>query len=122
MIVPNGLITGVRVIPTGCGATASRSSRATPRALRASVQEVVGAVAGAGEPWDAPARIVCRPLADGLTRVIAVVEVGAGREAAREDWLSRGVAARRGAPLGRSAARRGGGRAEPPAPPSATPG
>ena len=50
MIVPNGSISGIRVIPAAAGACASRCSRADPETVEAMVHEIGGAVAGAGGP------------------------------------------------------------------------
>jgi small-conductance mechanosensitive channel len=95
-IVPNGQITAVRLIPGGRRRYRLEMLTRDPDALQAIVGEVAGAVAGAGGPWDASPRIVCRDLEGDLVRVIAIVEVAAEREGAAEAWLPQAIAARAG--------------------------
>jgi small conductance mechanosensitive channel len=96
MIVPNGSITGIRVIPTGRRRVRLEMLTADPEALEAMVHQLGGAVAGAGGPWDGPPRVVARPADGGLTRLIAVVEVDPTREGAAADWLADALAERAG--------------------------
>jgi small-conductance mechanosensitive channel len=96
MIVPNGQITAVRLIPAGRRRYRLEMLTRDPDALQAIVREVAGSVAGAGGPWDGVPRMVCRDLDSDLVRVIAIVEVAAEREGAAEAWLPQAVAARAG--------------------------
>jgi small-conductance mechanosensitive channel len=96
MIVPNGQITAVRVIPDGRRRYRLEMLTRDPDALRAIIRELAGSLAGAGGPWDAAPRIVVRDVDDGLVRVIAVIEVTPDRQTAAESWLPGAVAARAG--------------------------
>jgi small-conductance mechanosensitive channel len=96
MIVPNGAISGVRVIPDGRRGVRIEALTRDPDALEAAVHELAGALAGAGGPWDAPARVVRRDAEDGLTRLIAVVELDPSRGGAPDAWLADALAQRAG--------------------------
>jgi small-conductance mechanosensitive channel len=96
IIVPNGQVIGVRVIPDGRRRVRLELLSREPEAVRAVIHEVAGALAGAGGPWDGPPRVVLRPTAGELTRVIAIVEVDPEREDAAASWLADAVAARAG--------------------------
>jgi small-conductance mechanosensitive channel len=96
MIVPNGSITGTRVIPTGRRRVRLEMLTTDGDALEAMVHEIAGAVAGAGGPWDGPPRVVARPAAGGLTRLIAIVEIDPTLEGAAEIWLGDALSARAG--------------------------
>lgn len=93
MIVPNGQITGMRIIPDGRRQIRLEMLTRDPDALQAAVAAIAGSVAGAGGPWDGPARIVVRPGEDGLSRVVAIVEVDPARDGAADSWLADAVAA-----------------------------
>jgi small-conductance mechanosensitive channel len=96
MIVPNGQITGVRIIPNGRRQVRLEMLTREPDAIQALVHEVAGSVAGAGGPWDGPPRVVVRPAESGLARVIVALEVEAAREGAADAWLVDALAARGG--------------------------
>jgi small-conductance mechanosensitive channel len=96
MIVPNGQISGVRVIPDGRRRVRVEVLTRDPDAVQALVHEVAGSVAGAGGPWDGPPRVVVRPAEGGLTRVIVVLDVEAARDGAADAWLADALAARAG--------------------------
>jgi small-conductance mechanosensitive channel len=96
MIIPNGQITGTRVIPDGRRRVRLELLTADPEAVEAVVQEVAGAVAGAGGPWDGPPRVVTRATDGELTRLIVILEVDPVREGAPEAWLAGALAARAG--------------------------
>ncbi|MGD9694847.1 MAG: mechanosensitive ion channel family protein [Thermoleophilia bacterium] len=96
MIVPNGQITAVRVIPAGRRRFRLELLTRDPDAVEGIVHEVGGVVAGAGGPWDGPPRVVRRAGANDLTRLIAVVEVDVARDADASAWLADAVAARAG--------------------------
>ncbi len=96
MIVPNGQITGIRIIPNGRRQVRLEMLTRDPDAVQAMVHEIAGSVAGAGGPWDGPPRVVVRPAEGGLARVIAVLEVEPAREGAADAWLVDALAARAG--------------------------
>jgi small-conductance mechanosensitive channel len=96
MIVPNGQITGIRVIPNGRRQVRLEMLTGDPDAVQAMVHEVAGSVAGAGGPWDGPPRVVVRPAEGGLARVIVTLEVEPAREGAADAWLVDALAARAG--------------------------
>jgi small-conductance mechanosensitive channel len=96
MIVPNGQITGVRIIPNGRRQVRLEMLTREPDAIQTLVHEVAGSVAGAGGPWDGPPRVVVRPAESGLARVIVALEVEAAREGAADAWLVDALAARGG--------------------------
>ena len=96
MIIPNGQITGIRVIPDGRRRVRLELLTAEPEAVEAVVHEIGGAVAGAGGPWDGPPRVVARSTDGQLTRLIVIVEVDPVREGAPEAWLAGALAARAG--------------------------
>ncbi len=96
MVVPNGQITGLRVIPGGLRRLRLELLTRDPEAVEALVHEVAGTLAGAGGPWDGPPRVVVRPGDDGVTRVIAVLDVNAARAGASDAWLADALAARAG--------------------------
>ena len=96
MIVPNGQITGIRVIPDGSRQVRLEMLTRDPDAVEAMVSEIAGSVVGAGGPWDGPPRVVVRPAEGGLARVIAVLEVEPAREGAADAWLVDALEARAG--------------------------
>ncbi|HSJ73998.1 MAG TPA: mechanosensitive ion channel family protein [Miltoncostaeaceae bacterium] len=96
MVVPNGQITGIRVIPNGRRQVRLEMLTPDPDAVQALVHEVAGSVAGAGGPWDGPPRVVVRPAEGDLARVIVVLEVEPAREGAADAWLVDALAARGG--------------------------
>jgi small-conductance mechanosensitive channel len=96
MIVPNGSISGIRVIPAGRRRVRLEMLTADPETVEAMVHEIGGAVAGAGGPWDGPPRVVVRSAEGGLSRLIAIVEIDPSREGAAETWLADALAARAG--------------------------
>jgi small-conductance mechanosensitive channel len=96
MIIPNGQITGIRVIPSGRRPVRLELLTSDPEALSAVVHEIAGAVAGAGGPWDGPPRVVVRPTESDLARVIVIVDVDPVREGGAEGWLAEALAARAG--------------------------
>lgn len=96
-VIPNGNISAVRVIPRG-GRRPHRIELLTrePERVEAIVREIAGAVAGGGGPWRAVPQLTRRAGgAEGLTRVVAIVEVDAAREEGAT-WLADAVAARAG--------------------------
>lgn len=95
MIVPNGQITAVRLMPDGHRRHRLEFLTRDPEAVSSAVLSLAAATARAGGPWSADPRVVLNDCADGVTRVIAIVEVDAGREDA-VDWLAAAVAARAG--------------------------
>lgn len=95
MIVPNGVITGVRTIPDGTRRHRMELLTAEPERVQAAVLELAGALAGAGGPWSAGPRLVRREAAGGMTRIVAILEVDAHRDDAAA-WLAGAVAARCG--------------------------
>jgi moderate conductance mechanosensitive channel len=96
MIVPNGQITGIRIIPYGRRQVRLELLTRDPEAVQAVVHEVAGSVAGAGGPWDGPPRVVVRPVEGDLARVIVALEVEPAREGAADAWLVDALAARAG--------------------------
>lgn len=96
MIVPNGAISAVRVIPAGRRRVRIETLTHDPDAVEAAVHEIAGAMSGAGGPWDGPPRVVRRDAAGGLTRLIAVVELDPSRKGAADAWLADALAARAG--------------------------
>lgn len=95
MIVPNGQITAVRLMPDGHRRHRLEFLTRDPDAVSGAVVALAAATARAGGPWTSDPRIVLNDCADGVTRVIAIVEVDAAREDA-VDWLAGAVAARAG--------------------------
>ncbi len=95
LIVPNGNITAVRVIPSGRRPHRIEFLTRDPEHLEAIVRELAGAVTGGGGPWRAVPRMTRRDAGDGLTRVVTVVDVDAAREDATK-WLTDAVAERAG--------------------------
>ena len=90
MIVPNGSISGIRVIPAGRRRVRLEMLTADPETVEAMVHEIGGAVAGAGGPWDRPPRVVVRSAEGGLSRLIAIVEIDPSREGRpRPGWPTR---------------------------------
>ena len=96
MIVPNGQITGIRVIPGGRRTVRIEMLTRDPDALQAAVTEIAGSMAGAGGPWEGPPRVVLRPAAGDLTRVIAVLETEPARDGDPGGWLVEALAERAG--------------------------
>jgi hypothetical protein len=95
MIVPNGVITGVRTIPGGTRRHRIELLTREPDRVHAMLYELAASTAGAGGPWRSPPRVVRRDGEDGIVRLIALIEV----DPAREDgaaWLADAVAARAG--------------------------
>jgi small conductance mechanosensitive channel len=95
LIVPNGNITAVRVIPSGRRPHRIEFLTSDPDALEQVVRDLAGAVSGGGGPWRAVPRMTRRSADHGLTRVVAVVDVDAAREEATQ-WLTDAIAARAG--------------------------
>ena len=95
LIVPNGNITAVRVIPSGRRPHRIELLTRDPERIEAIVRELAGAVTGAGGPWRAMPRMVRRAGDEGLTRIVAVVDVDAAREDSTQ-WLADAIAARAG--------------------------
>jgi hypothetical protein len=95
LIVPNGNIAAVRVMPSGRRPHRIEFLTRDPEGLEAVVRELAGAVSGGGGPWRAMPRLTRRDAGDGLTRVVAAIEVDASREEATQ-WLADAVAARAG--------------------------
>jgi small-conductance mechanosensitive channel len=93
LIVPNGNITAVRVIPSGRRPHRIEFLTRDPDALEAVVRDLAGAVSGGGGPWRAVPRMTRRSAEHGLTRVVAVVDVDAAREEATQ-WLTDAVSER----------------------------
>ncbi len=96
MIIPNGQINGVRVIPDGRRRVRLEMLTRDPEAVQAAIQDVAGSVAGAGGPWDGPPRVVVRDGQGGLSRLIVALELEAARDGAAEAWLADAIAARAG--------------------------
>jgi hypothetical protein len=95
MIVPNGVISGVRTIPSGLRRHRIELLTREPDRVHAMLYELSASVAGAGGPWRSPPRIVRRDGEDGVTRIIALVEADAAREDASA-WLADAVSRRAG--------------------------
>ena len=95
LIVPNGNITAIRVIPSGRRPHRIELLTHEPDQVEAIVRELASAVSGAGGPWRAMPRLVRRSSDDGLTRIIAVVDVDAAREDSTK-WLADAIATRAG--------------------------
>jgi small conductance mechanosensitive channel len=95
LIVPNGNITAVRVIPGGRRPHRIELLTREPDQVEAIVRELASAVSGAGGPWRAMPRLVRRASDDGLTRIIAVVDVDAAREDSTQ-WLADAIEERAG--------------------------
>ncbi|MGD9573202.1 MAG: mechanosensitive ion channel domain-containing protein [Thermoleophilia bacterium] len=95
MIVPNGVITGVRTIPGAQRPLRMEILTRDPDRVHAIVYELSASLAGAGGPWRSPPRIVRREGEDDITRIIAVVDCDAAREEA-VTWLADAVATRAG--------------------------
>jgi small conductance mechanosensitive channel len=93
LIVPNGNITAVRVIPSGRRPHRIEFLTRDPEALEQVVRDLAGAVSGGGGPWRAVPAMTRRSADHGLTRVVAVVDVDAAREEATQ-WLTDAVAER----------------------------
>ena len=98
MIVPNGQIMAVRLIPDGRRQHRLEFLTRDPYAVTAAVHALTTATAPAGGPWTSAPRIVLNDGADGVTRVIVIVEVDALREDA-VGWLAGAVSAREGESL-----------------------
>ncbi|HVH00191.1 MAG TPA: mechanosensitive ion channel family protein [Miltoncostaeaceae bacterium] len=96
MIIPNGQIAGVRVIPDGRRRVRLEMLTRDPEAVQAAIQDVAGSVAGAGGPWDGPPRVVVREGQGGLSRLIVALELDAARDGAIDAWLADAIAARAG--------------------------
>jgi small-conductance mechanosensitive channel len=95
MIVPNGVITGVRTIPDGTRRVRIELLTRDPDRVHAMLYELAASTTGAGGPWRSPPRIVRRDGEDDIVRLIAVIEVDPAREDAVA-WLADAVAARAG--------------------------
>ncbi len=95
MIVPNGVITGVRTIPGAQRRLRLEILTKDPDRVHAIVYELSASVAGAGGPWRSPPRIVHREGEEDITRIIAIVDVEADREDA-VTWLADSLAVRAG--------------------------
>jgi small conductance mechanosensitive channel len=95
LIVPNGNIAAIRVIPSGRRPHRIELLTRDPDQVEAIVRELASAVSGAGGPWRSMPRLVRRAGDDGLTRIIAVVDVDAAREDSTR-WLADAIASRAG--------------------------
>lgn len=95
MIVPNGVISGVRTIPSGTRRHRIELLTREPDRVHAMLYELAASTAGAGGPWRSPPRVVRRDGEDGIVRLIAVTEVDAAREESVA-WLADAVAGRAG--------------------------
>jgi small-conductance mechanosensitive channel len=95
VIVPNGQITAVRLMPEGQRRHRLEFVTRDPDLVCAALHELGAGIAQAGGPWAAEPRVVRRDAPAGATRVIAIVDVDAAREDA-VDWLADAVAARAG--------------------------
>ena len=95
MIVPNGQITAVRLIPGGQRRHRLEFLTRDPDAVAVAVHTLSAATARAGGPWTAEPRTVRQEGPDGITRLIVMVDVDAYREDA-VDWLVDAVVARSG--------------------------
>ena len=95
IIVPNGQITAVRMMPDGQRRHRLEFITRDPDAVAGALHELGAATARAGGPWAHEPRVVRQEAPDGATRVIAIVDVDAAREDAVA-WLADAVAARAG--------------------------
>ncbi len=93
--IPNGNITAVHLFPDGRRPYRLELLTREPDAVAEMLRELADAILGAGGPWDAAPRLTRRDADDGLTRLIAIVDVDASREDA-VDWLTGALAARAG--------------------------
>lgn len=91
MTVPNGVITGVRTIPGGLRRHRLELLTREPDRVQAILHGLAASTAGAGGPWRSPPRVVRRDGDDGVTRLIAIIQVDAAREDASA-WLADAVA------------------------------
>ncbi len=91
MIVPNGQITAVRLIPDGHRRHRLEFLTRDPDAVAAALHELGGRHRARRRPLDAEPRVVRQDGDDGVTRVIAIVDVDAAREDAVA-WLADAVA------------------------------
>ena len=98
MIVPNGQITAVRLIPGGQRRHRMEFLTRDPDGVAAAIHALAAATARAGGPWAAEPRIVRHQGPEGVTRLIAVIDVDAHREDA-VTWLADAVVARTGGAL-----------------------
>lgn len=95
MIVPNGQITAVRVLPDGSRRHRIEFLTKDPEAVAAALHEIAAPLARAGGPWNSEPRVVRQEGDDGVTRMIAVIDVDVHREDA-VSWLAGAVAGRVG--------------------------
>lgn len=95
MIVPNGQITAVRLLPSGRRRHRLEFLTREPELVTAAVTELAAVTTPAGGPWRSDARVVRHDGPDGLARLIVIVDVDAQREDAVE-WLADAVVARAG--------------------------
>jgi hypothetical protein len=95
MIVPNGQITAVRLLPSGRRRHRLEFITREPDAVSEAVTELVTLTGRAGGPWRSEARVVRHDGPDGLARLIVIVDVDAQREDAVQ-WLADAVVARAG--------------------------
>jgi small-conductance mechanosensitive channel len=93
MIIPNGAITAVRLMPGGLRRHRLEFLTRDPDAVAAALHEIASPLARAGGPWNSEPRVVRQEGDDGVTRVIAVVDVDVHREDAVA-WLVGAVAGR----------------------------
>ena len=98
MIVPNGSISAVRVLPEGRRRHRIELLTRDPDAVGALLAELGAALAGAGGPWRGAPRVTRRDAGDGITRMIAIVEADAHREDA-VGWLADALVGRAGGML-----------------------
>jgi mechanosensitive ion channel-like protein len=95
LIVPNGQITAVRLIPGGRRRHRLELLTREPDQVALAVTEVSSAMTGAGGPWAAVPRVTRREQGDGLWRLVVVVDVDAAREDATR-WLAEAIETRTG--------------------------
>lgn len=95
MIVPNGQVTAVRLMPGGQRRHRLEFITRDPDAVASALHELGGGTVRAGGPWASEPRVVRHEAPGGATRLIAIVDVDAAREDAVA-WLADAVAARAG--------------------------
>ncbi len=86
MIVPNGQITAVRMIPRGRRRHRVEFLTRDPDAVATSILSLTSATSRADGPWASETRLVRHENPDGVTRLIAILDVDVHREEA-VPWL-----------------------------------
>lgn len=94
MVVPNGQVTAVRVIPSGRRRHRLELVTDDPDTAGAAIVELVGPT-GRGGPWLSEPRIVRNEAEGGRTRMVVILDVDARREDAVA-WLADALVARLG--------------------------